>query len=151
MAERPGSVLFACTMNAVRSPMAEAIAKHLFGRELTIDSAGLRAGSLDMFAVAAMDEIGIDISQHIPKSFDELEETAFDLIVSLSPQAQHRAVELTRAAATELEFWNTFDPSMIEGNRDQRLAAYREVRDGLMKRIGERFADGAAASGGPTV
>ncbi len=151
MPDRPASVLFCCTSNALRSPMAEAIAKHLFGRELTIDSAGLRAGSLDMFAVAAMDEIGIDISQHIPKSFDELEETAFDLIVSLSPQAQHRAVELTRAAATELEFWNTFDPSMIEGNRDQRLAAYREVRDGLMKRIGERFADGAAVSGGPTV
>ena len=131
--------------------MAGAIAKHLFGREIAVDSAGLRAGSLDMFAVAAMDEIGIDISQHRPKSFEDLAESAFDLIVSLSPQAQHRAVELTRAAATELEFWNTFDPSLIEGNRDQRLAAYRETRDGLMKRIAERFADAVTAAGGPTV
>ncbi len=151
MRDRPGSVLFCCTSNALRSPMAEAMAKYLFGREIYIDSAGLRAGALDMFAVAAMDEIGIDTSGHRPKSFDDLEETAFDLIVSLSPQAQHRAVELTRASATELEFWNTFDPSLVEGNREQRLAAYRDVRDGLMKRIEQRFADTAAAAGGPTV
>ncbi len=151
MQARPASVLFCCTSNALRSPMAEAIAKHLFGREIFIDSAGLRAGPLDMFAVAAMDEIGIDISGHVPKSFDDLEETAFDLIVSLSPEAQHRAVEMTRTMACEVEFWNTLDPSVIQASRETILNAYREVRDGLMTRIEERFADDAAALGGPTV
>jgi len=139
MSRLPGSVLFCCTNNALRSPMAEAIMKLLLGHAVFVDSAGVRAGTLDTFAVAVVDEIGADLSRHRPKSFDELEDTSFDLIISLSPEAQHRAVEFTRASATEVEFWNTFDPSLIEGNRERRLAAYREVRDRLRARIHARF------------
>ena len=96
----PGAVLFCCTQNAIRSPMAEAMLKQLLGRTIFVDSVGVRAGELDPFAVAAMDEIGIDLSKHRPKTFDDLEDDSFDLIVSLSPEAQHQAVELTRTTAS---------------------------------------------------
>ncbi|HSY85888.1 MAG TPA: arsenate reductase ArsC [Verrucomicrobiae bacterium] len=139
MAELPGSVLFCCTLNALRSPMAEAMLKHLHGRRIFVDSVGVRAGALDEFAIAVMDEIGIDITKHKPKSFDDLEDDSFDLIVSLSPEAQHKAVDMTRTLAAEVEFWNTFDPSIVEGSRDMRLEAYRQVRDQLMNRLLQRF------------
>jgi len=135
----PSAVLFCCTQNAIRSPMAEGMLKQLLGKRIYVDSVGVRAGELDPFAVAAMDEIGIDISKHKSRTFDTLEDTSFDLIISLSPEAQHKAVEMTRTMACEVEFWNTFDPSIIEGSREQRMDAYREVRDGLMERIRERF------------
>jgi protein-tyrosine-phosphatase len=137
--ELPGSVLFACSHNAIRSPMAEAILKFLHGHRIYVDSVGVRAGELDGFAVAAMDEIGIDLSRHTPKDFDELEDDYFDLVVSLSPEAQHRAVELTRHTSCEIEFWRVPDPSAIEGSREVRLDAYRAVRDLLMDRIQARF------------
>jgi protein-tyrosine-phosphatase len=140
----PGSVLFACSQNAIRSPMAEAIAKHLFGHRIYVDSVGVWANEVDGFAVAVMDEIGIDISDHRPKSFDDLEDSSFDLIVSLSPEAQHRAVEMTRTMACEVEFWPTLDPSIIDGSRETRLDAYRQVRDTLMERIKQRFDKGPA-------
>jgi protein-tyrosine-phosphatase len=139
MSELPGSVLFACTQNAIRSPMAEAILKYLLGRKIYVQSAGVRPGELDPFAVAALDEIGIDIARHHPKTFDELEDSYFDLVISLSPEAQHRAVELTRNSHCELEFWHMPDPSLVEGARETRLDAYRALRDQLMRRIGERF------------
>ncbi|MEE8545117.1 MAG: low molecular weight phosphatase family protein [Alphaproteobacteria bacterium] len=141
MAERPGSVLFACTMNAVRSPMAEAIAKHLYGRHVYVDSVGVRKREIDGFAIAVMDEIGIDLSGHRAKTFDELEDSSFDLVISLSPEAQHRAVEMTRTMSCELEFWNTLDPTIVEGNRETVLGAYRGVRDGLMAGIERRFGE----------
>ena len=139
MRELPGSVLFCCTQNALRSPMAEAMMKHLHGRRVFVDSVGVRTGPLDDFAVAVMDEIGIDITRHKPKSFEELEDDSFDLIISLSPEAQHKAVDMTRALAAEVEFWNTFDPSVVEGSREVRLDAYRQVRDQLMRRLLQRF------------
>jgi protein-tyrosine-phosphatase len=142
MADLPGSVLFCCTQNALRSPMAEGILKMLHGKQVFVDSVGLRAGELDLFAVAVMDEIGIDIARHRPKTFDNLEDTSFDLIISMSPEAHHKALEMTRTMACEVEFWNTFDPSLIEGSRDVRLDAYREVRDQLMRRIRQRFPAG---------
>lgn len=135
----PGSVLFACTENALRSPMAEAMMKHLHGHRVYVDSVGVRAGALDGFAIEVMTEMGLDIATHRPKSFDDLEDTSFDLIVSLSPEAQHSAVELTRSTAAELEFWPTFDPSIVEGGREERLRAYRQVRDDLMEKIRDRF------------
>ena len=139
MDDLPGSVLFCCTMNSLRSPMAEAMLKHLHGRRIYVDSAGLRSGPVDEFAVAAMEEIGMDISKHRAKTFEQLEDGSFDLIVSLSPEAQHHAVEMTRTMACEVEFWNTFDPSIAEGSRETRLDAYRQVRDLLMRRILTRF------------
>ena len=139
MADFPDSVLFACSQNAIRSPIAEGLLKHLLGHRVYVDSVGVRAGEIDPFAVVVMEEIGIDISKHRSKSFDQLEDTSYDLIVSLSPEAQHRAVELTRTMACEVEFWRVLDPSLIEGSRETRLQAYREIRDQLLRRIQERF------------
>ena len=135
----PGSVLFACTMNSVRSPMAEAYLKYIHGKRIYVDSVGVRARDVDGFAIAVMDEVGLDITGHRSKTFDELEDTSFDLVITLSPEAQHQAVELTRTMAVEIEFWNTLDPTMIEGDRETRLEVYRKVRDGLFERIRERF------------
>ncbi len=135
----PSSVLFACSRNSIRSPMAEAILKHLWQPRIFVESVGVRSGELDPFAVAAMEEIGISIERHRPKSFEELEDSSFDLVISLAPEAQHFAVELTRTMACEVEYWPTLDPSIVEGNREARLAAYRAVRDQLVKRIEERF------------
>tara|TARA_Y100001934_G_scaffold54599_1_gene67282 strand:+ start:121 stop:564 length:444 start_codon:yes stop_codon:yes gene_type:complete len=139
VSDLPGAVLFACSENALRSPMAESILKHLHGHRIYVDSVGIRAGELDGFAVEVLDEIGIDLSTHRSKSFDDLEDQYYDLIITLSPEAQHRAVELTRTMAVDLEFWHTFDPSIVEGNRDTCLAAYRKVRDRLLERIRDRF------------
>ena len=139
MADLPHAVLFSCTRNAVRSPMAEGLLKYLLGHRIYVDSVGVRPLEIDPFVVEVMDEIGIDLSKHRPKSFEDLEDTSFDLIVSLSPEAQHSAVELTRTMACEVEFWNTLDPSIVEGNREMRLDAYRQVRDQLMRRIEQRF------------
>ena len=137
--ELPGSILFACTHNAIRSPMAEAVMKYLHGRRVYVDSVGVRPQPLDPFVLAALDEIGIDLSRHRPKSFDDLEDDYFDLVISLSPEAQHRAVELTRTSSCEIEFWPIMDPSLITGSREQRLAAYRALRDELLQRLGRRF------------
>lgn len=139
MADLPGAVLFACTENSIRSPIAEAILKHLLGHRIYVDSAGIHAGEVDGFAIAVLDELGIDLSRHRSKTFEDLQDSSFDLIVSLSPEAQHAAVEMTRTMACDVEFWNTFDPSLTEGNREVQLQAYRDVRDQLMKRIRGRF------------
>jgi protein-tyrosine-phosphatase len=147
--ELPGAVLFACTMNSVRSPMAAAILKHLAGQRAYVESAGVRAGGLDAFAVAAMEEIGIDISRHAPRTLRELNDTSFDLIITLSPEAHHQALELTRTMAVEVEYWPTFDATLLLGNasRAQILQAYRDVRDHLFRRIKRRF----GFEGGPSV
>jgi protein-tyrosine-phosphatase len=131
----PSAVLFACSHNSVRSPMAEALAKQMFGRSIYFASAGVRAGESDPFALAAMEEIGIDMSRHRPQAFEDLEDTSFDVIVTLSPEAHHRALEFTRSLAVQVIYWPTIDPTAIEGSRDQRLAAYENVRDGLSQRI----------------
>jgi protein-tyrosine-phosphatase len=142
--ELPGSVLFACTHNAIRSPMAEAVMKYLHGRRVYVDSVGLRPRPIDPFVVAALDEIGIDLSKHRPKSFDDLEDDYFDLVISLSPEAQHRAVELTRTSSCEIEFWPTMDPSLTAGSRETQLEAYRALRDHLLRRLSVRFPPGGA-------
>ena len=136
---RPQSVLFACTFNAIRSPMAEALARHFFGREIYFASAGVRAGETDGFAIAAMDDIGIDISRHRPHTFEDLEDTSFDLIVTLSPEAHHKALEFTRTMAVDVTYWPTLDPTAVQGSRETILAAYAGMREGLQKRILETF------------
>ncbi len=146
-ADLPGSVLFACTHNSIRSPTAAALMRYLHGKRVYVDSVGLRAQPVDPFAVAALDEIGIDMAAHQPKTFDELEDDFFDLVISLSPEAQHRAVELTRTSSCEIQFWPTMDPSIITGNRETRLDAYRALRDELQARIQARF----PLAGGPVM
>jgi protein-tyrosine-phosphatase len=145
MPDLPSAVLFACTMNSVRSPMAEALLKHLHGNRIYVDSVGTRKSEIDPFAVAVMEEIGIDLARHRSKSFAQLEDSSFDLIVTLSPEAQHKAMEMTRTMACEVEFWNTFDPTVVEGSREVRLDAYRRVRDELYRRIKDRFPTGGVA------
>jgi len=145
-AKRIQSVLFVCAMNAVRSPMAEAIARHYFGKSIYVQSAGVRRGEPNGFMVAALDEIGIDAARHKPRTLDELEEWEglnFDLIISLSPEAHHAALELTRTVAAEVEYWPTPDPTLVHGTRDQMLDAYRDVRDGLVYRIRLRLRQGS--------
>lgn len=139
MLELPGSVLFACSHNAIRSPMAESILRYFHGRRIFVQSAGVRPTELDPFAAAVMDEIGIDITHHHPRSFDQLDDDYFDVVISLSPEAQHSAVELTRNSHCQLLFWRMPDPSLVDGSRETRLDAYRNVRDLLMRRIREQF------------
>jgi protein-tyrosine-phosphatase len=124
--------------------MGAAILHHLTGSRIYVQSAGVRRGEPDAFAVAAMDEIGIDMSSHKPQSIEDLGDTTFDLIVTLAPEAHHKALELTRVMAVDVEYWPTFDPSVASGNREQILQSYRAVRDQLFERIKARFGIGAA-------
>lgn len=145
---RPKAVLFACSMNAVRSPIAAALTQQMFGKSIAVTSAGVHKGELDGFAVTVMNEIGLDIGRHKPMTFEELQELDgidADLIVTLSPDAHHKAMAMTHIVPAKVEYWPTPDPMAEEGNREQRLDAYRAVRDQLMAKIRARF--GAAGGG----
>ena len=147
-ARNPQSVLFACAFNSVRSPMAASLLQQMFP-QLYVKSAGVKKGELDPFAVAVMAELGQDISGHRPMTFEELDDWEglnFDLIITLSPEAHHRALELTRTLAADVEYWPTHDPTGADGNREQKLEAYREVCDGLLLRIRGRFSKTGAAN-----
>jgi protein-tyrosine-phosphatase len=149
-ARNPQSVLFACGFNSVRSPMAESLLQQMFPHALYVKSAGVKKGELDPFAVAVIAELGQDISTHKPITFEELEDWEglnFDLIITLSPEAHHKALELTRTLAADVEYWPTVDPTTTDGSREQKLAAYREVCDTLLLRIRKRFSRVGAASG----
>jgi protein-tyrosine-phosphatase len=135
----PSSLLFACSENSVRSPMAEALAKRLYGHRVYIDSVGVRASEVDGFAVAALDEIDIDVHRHHAKTFDDVDAASFELIVTLSPEAHHSALEFTRGTATEVEYWPMPDPSAVEGSREMRLDAYRHTRNQVLDRLKARF------------
>ena len=143
----PASLLFACSENSIRSPMAEALAKRLYGRASYIDSAGVRASAVDGFAAAALDELGIDVHRHSAKTLGDVDASSFDLIVTLSPEAHHQALEVTRGAAVEVEYWPVTDPSAVEGSREMRLDAYRRTRDQILARLKARF----GAPSGPSV
>jgi protein-tyrosine-phosphatase len=122
--------------------MAAALLRQMLGTSLYVCSAGVRKGEFDRFAAAVMGEIGIDINAHRPITFEELDDLEglnFDLIVTLAPEAHHKALELTRTLAAEVEYWPTADPTAIEGSREQRMNAYRDVRDQLLQRIRARF------------
>jgi protein-tyrosine-phosphatase len=138
--ELPGAVLFACNFNRVRSPMAEALVRLIYGDRVYVDSCGLKVGeAIDPFVVAVMDELGANLSHHHGKRFEDLDDGSFDVVVSLTPEAQHRAVEMARGRAIDIEYWPTFDPTLASGAREVMLDAYRAVRDDLRARILERF------------
>ncbi len=143
----PASLLFACSENSVRSPMAEALAKRLYGQASYIDSVGVRASMVDGMAAAALDELGIDVHRHHAKTFDDVDPSSFDVIVTLSPEAHHQALEFTRGTAAEVEYWPVMDPSVVEGSREMRLSAYRSARDQILARLKARF----GAPSGPLV
>lgn len=135
----PASLLFACSENSVRSPMAEALAKRLYGQAVYVESVGVRAREVDGFVIAALDELGIDIHRHHAQTFEDVDPTSFALIVTLSPEAHHRALEFTRGTAAEVEYWPLSDPSAVEGPRDVQLEAYRQARDLILARLKLRF------------
>lgn len=146
----PAAVLFACNFNRVRSPMAEALLKRLAGHRIFVDSCGLKLPpegfsdpeeelEVDPLAAEVMAEVGCDLSAYKVKTFDQLDDDSFDLVISLTPEAQHRAVEMARGRAAVIEYWPIQDPTLAEGSREARLEAYRLVRDSLAKRIAERF------------
>src|ERR1700742_3163760 len=149
-ARNPQSVLFACGFNSGRSPMAESLLQQMFPHALYVKSAGVKKGELDTFGVAVRAELGQDISGHKPMTFEELEDWGglnFALIITLSPEAHHKALALTHTLAADVGYWPTPDPTTVEGTREQKLAAYREVCDGLLMRIRRRFSKVGAASG----
>jgi protein-tyrosine-phosphatase len=142
----PGAVLFACNFNRVRSPMAAGLMKLIFGDKVFVDSCGLKpvdpaaAGEeIDPFVVAVMDEVGADVSHHHGKRFEDLDDGSFDVVISLTPEAQHRAVEMSRGRAVEVEYWPIIDPTLTTGSRETVLEAYRRTRDQLKSRILGRF------------
>ena len=147
MSGLPASLLFACSENSVRSPMAEALAKRLYGQRSYIDSVGVRASDVDGFVAAALDELDIDVHRHHAKTFEDIDPSSFDLIVTLSPEAHHHALEVTRGTAAEVEYWPVTDPSAIEGTREMRLDAYRRLREQILTRLKTRF----GAPSGPSV
>jgi protein-tyrosine-phosphatase len=138
--ERPiQSVLFACTFNAVRSPMAANLLQSLSKRRIYVQSAGVVAGELDPFAVEVLAEFGIDMTGHVPHTFESLGDVSFDLIVCLSKEAHDLALDLARHNDIAVEYWQTDDPTLETGSRDQRIAAYRAVRDALRAQMLQRM------------
>jgi protein-tyrosine-phosphatase len=137
----PRSLLFLCGMNAVRSPVAERLARAMLPASVFVTSAGVHVGEPDPFVDAVLAEEGLDTGERTPRTLDDLEDDYFDLIVTLSPEAHHVALELTRTLAVEVEYWPTADPTATQGTRDQVLAAYRDMRDRLKARIAERFGE----------
>jgi protein-tyrosine-phosphatase len=135
----PSAVLFICTQNAIRSPMAAAITHHLLGHKIYVASAGIEAGDPDPFVGIVMDEIGLDLTRHRPHAIEDLAHAGFDLAITLSPQAKTHADEMTRTMAITVEHWPIADPSLTQGSREQMLEAYRSVRDDIMKRVKQRF------------
>ena len=135
----PSSVLFCCTMNEVRSPMAEGIMKRFHGDRVFVDSAGVYQGKPNPFMIEVMKEIGVDMSRHKPKLMENLADDSFDFVISLSEEAHHHAEELTRYMACEARLWEIYDATVVEGTRDARLSAYRQVRDELQHKILDMF------------
>jgi protein-tyrosine-phosphatase len=144
----PRSVLFLCGMNAVRSPVAERLARAALPSSIFVASAGVHVGEPDPFVDAVLAEEDLATGERTPKTLDDLEDDYFDLIVTLSPEAHHAALELTRTLAVEVEYWPTVDPTATQGSREQRISAYRDMRDRLKARIGERFGPERLVNGG---
>ncbi len=142
---QPSSVLFCCDYNSVRSPMAEGIMKKLHGTKIYVQSAGVRhEQEVDGFSVAVCAEIGVELTQHRTRSFEEMEEwgdeiDSYDLIVALSPASLRQAQEYTRYHAIEVEYWPIFDPAGLGESREEKLGAYRQARDQILERIKDRF------------
>lgn len=135
----PSSVLFCCTMNVVRSPMAEGLMKRYHGGRVFIDSAGVRLGAADPLMPAVMAEIGVDMGRHKPKTFAGLVDDSFDMVIALSDEAWDAARDLVRYRHCDIRRWKVADPSLAEGTREARLAAYRHLRDDLRERILDLF------------
>ena len=141
----PQSILFCCDHNAVRSPMAEGIMKKLYGTGTYVQSVGvINDLEIDGFSIAVCDEIGVELSRHRSRSFDEMERwgddlSSFDLIVALSPASQRRALELTRLFHLTVEYWAILDPTGIGETREMKLVSYRQTRDQILSKLREKW------------
>ncbi len=141
----PQSILFCCDHNAVRSPMAEGIMKKLYGTDTYVQSVGvINDLEIDGFSIAVCDEIGVELSRHRSRSFDEMERwgddlSSFDLIVALSPASQRRALELTRLFHLTVEYWPILDPTGIGENREMKLVSYRQTRDQIVSKLRQKW------------
>jgi protein-tyrosine-phosphatase len=136
---QPASILFLCGMNSIRSPMAEAMAREMLGAKTYVASAGVRPGTRDPFVDAVLAEVGLSLGKRAPQTVDELEDDFFDIIVTLAPEAHHRALEMTRAHAVDVVYWPTPDPTVASGTREQILDAYRQVREHIRQLLTRRF------------
>lgn len=142
MSVLPGAILFACNLNRVRSPMAAGLMRRRFGTKIFVDSCGLRLdpeNDLDPFVIAVMDEVGVDLTRHHAKTFEDLEDDSFDVVISLTPEAHHRALEMARRRAVDIAYWPTLDPTLVDGSRETMLHAYRDLRERLEARILSQF------------
>ena len=143
--ELPHSVLFCCDHNAVRSPMAEGLMKKFYGTDTYVQSAGVKSDlEIDGFAIAVCNEVGVELSRHISRSFDEMEQwgddmSSFDLVVALSPASQRRALELTRIFHLDVTYWPIMDPTGLGETRDRKLHAYRQTRDQIIDRLKDKW------------
>ncbi len=141
----PSSVLFCCDYNAVRSPMAEGLMKKFYGQDVYVQSAGVRNDlEIDGFAISVCQELGVELSRHRVRSFAEMEAwgddlSGFDLIVAMSPASQRQTLEMTRIFHLEVEYWPVLDPTGLGSRREDRLDAYRQTRDQILRRMLERF------------
>ncbi|MBL4603807.1 MAG: arsenate reductase ArsC [Emcibacteraceae bacterium] len=137
----PNSVLFVCNHNAIRSPMAECLAKNLCGNNIYIDSFGVneKLSAINPFCISVIEEAGLDISNHTAKHFDDLIDTSFDLIIALTPEAHKKALEITKSLTADIEYWPLSDPSETNGNRENIMSAFRAVRDDLHEKIKKRL------------
>ena len=146
--ELPQSVLFCCDHNAVRSPMAEGIMKKMFGSDTYVQSAGVKGEmEIDGFCIAVCEEIGVELSRHRVRSFDEMEEwgddlSSFDLVVALSPASQRKALDLTRLFHLDVVYWPIMDPTGLGETRDAKLNAYRQTRDQIIQQLRDKWGEG---------
>jgi protein-tyrosine-phosphatase len=146
---RISSILFLCGRNAVRSPMARALAESLYPGRFYLESAGVTPGERDPFVDAVLAELGLDLGEHRPHTIEDLEDLNFDLAITLAPEAHHRAIELTRTRAIAVEYWPMPDPTLVAGSREQILSAYRELRERLAAHLRTRLHDAGPASSHP--
>ena len=143
--ELPGSVLFCCDHNAVRSPMAEGLMKKFYGTQAYVQSAGVKGDmEIDGFSIAVCQELGVELSRHRSRSFEEMQEwgddlTSFDLIVALSPAAQRQALEFNRYHHIDVDYWPILDPTGLGETRDAKLESYRLARDQIVDRMTRTF------------
>jgi protein-tyrosine-phosphatase len=141
----PQSILFCCDHNSVRSPMAEGLMKKFYGTGTYVQSVGVRNElDIDGFAIAVCKELGVELSRHRTRSFDDMEQwgddlSSFDLVVALSPASQRRALELTRFFHLDVEYWPVLDPTGLGETRADKMAAYRQARDQIATRLIARW------------
>lgn len=127
------SVLILCTGNSARSQMAEGILRSIAGDKFEIDSAGVAPSAVRPEAVEVMSEIGIDISQHRSKSVDEFLDRTFDYIITVCDNAKETCPVFS--GESERIHWSFVDPADKKGSLEERLTAFRDVRDQIMDRL----------------